>query len=114
MVNRLTSFSTAAILATFAARRIVPSPTSLSPTPPILPSRTSAAIAPTLSSMGTCGSTRARVNTSIVLHPSRIRSASSTSARICAGLPCGTWLTWSYAPLMLSTTLDASSGYCVK
>lgn len=110
----LSSTSTASILATAAARRSVVLLTSLSPTPPILPSRTRPASAPTLVSMATAGSTRAISNTSIALVPASTRRHSSTDARIAAGVPVGCLRAGSKAPLMLSTTLSASSGYCVK
>ena len=68
---------------------------------------------PTDVSIGTLGSTRAISKTSIFLVPPRTPKAYSTDPRMASGLPVGpVW--WRYAPLMLSTTFSASSGYLVK
>lgn len=62
---------------------------------------------------GTLGSTRAHSKTSMVFAPPSTLATSSTEARMPSGLPLGPVL-MSKAPLMLSTTLLASSGYVSK
>jgi len=99
-VNKLSSISTAEIGWTAWALSIVSTLTSLSPTPPILPSFTSSASAYTEVSIGKAGSTRAHSKMPIVLIPASTLTASSTNARIPSELPFG-------PPFYVESTCDA-------
>jgi len=113
------STSTAATLTTFAALRIVAALTSDSETPPILPALTYSFMASSVVSMGTFGSNLAHSNKSRNFFPSSTFKHASMLRLTFSGVPFGALFGLARPPglkppLMDSTTLLASSGYCVK
>jgi len=109
VVHRLSSTSTAMIFVIAAASRMVVALTSLKATPPILPSSTSFASSPSVSFKGAPGSRLAHSNILILPRGPSIVRQFSTLFLTCSALPFGD-RSFSTAPLMLRTTLSASSG----
>ncbi len=111
-LKRLSSTSTASILAMPAASWMVAADTSLSEMPPSRPLSMYSCITPKVSANGTLGSRRAHSKRSSFLRPSSCLMMLSSEARTASAeqsMPL--WLT---APLMQRTTLSASSGYLAK
>lgn len=111
---KLNSTSTAEILATFAALRIVCSLHSLKLMPPSFPSSTYSTSVFIVSSTGVFGSTRAHSKRSRNFLPSRTRRHSSTLRRTLLADPSQLVLWALTPPLMEMMTFSASAGYLVK